>query len=440
MKEKNNISIVTGEHLCLSCGACSVTCKQKSISFHETIGGFLFPEIDPESCVNCGLCFKVCPGIHFNETLRNQIPTDPFIGTIISCSVGKAKDKTIFQNSQSGGITTALLAYLLENTTIRGALVATMHGTPPRGKAILATSLDEFILAQKSKYIPIPVLSALGEIEKIEGPVAFVGLPCQIHALNNLFDFFPGLGSKIVIKIGLICDRVQTNAVIDFFSHHATKEPICRLTFRDKNNPTYPGNLVLAKENGVEIVLDSSLRMAIKDFFTPPRCRLCFDKLNVFADVVLGDPHGINGIDNIGGETLVLIRTKKGEEAINCAKQDGWISTRAINAQCAIDGQKISDKKNMWSSYVQSWQKLGRMMPNYPEGVSIFSENKKIETKQYTSDLLQGLNLDKFSSRLAIIRAADRWLLKRNIMRLLTMPYRIARNIFLNSIVWRGER
>nr|WP_321352414.1 Coenzyme F420 hydrogenase/dehydrogenase, beta subunit C-terminal domain [uncultured Methanoregula sp.] len=429
---------MTGEYLCLSCGACSVICRQNSISYRETTGGFLFPEIDPLSCINCGLCYEICPGIHFNESLINQMPVDPFIGNIISCSVGKAKDKIIFQNSQSGGITTALVVYLLEKAKIHGAIVATMQDSH-HGKAIIATSLNELIPTQKSKYIPITMLSILTDVNKIKGPVAFVGLPCQIHGLNNLLDRFPNLESKIFIKIGLICDRVQTNAVIDFFSHKATKYPIKNLTFRDKNKPSYPGNLVITNEEGVEIILDSSVRMEMKDFFTPPRCRLCFDKLNVFADVVLGDPHGIKGIDNINGETLILTRTKKGDDMINFAKNDGWINIRSIDTQSAIDGQKISDKKIMWSAYIQSWRQLGRRIPDYPKRILSFAENKRDVIKKHKMDLLQGINLDKFSTRPAIIRAAERWLLKRKIMRMLNMPFTILRNILLNIIVKKGK-
>lgn len=431
---KKDISCVTSDYLCLSCGACSVTCKHGSIFYHETVGGFLFPQIDQKSCIHCGLCYDVCPGVHFNNSLINQMPADPFTGDILSCEVGTATEKAIFQNSQSGGIATALMTHLFEKEQIRGAIVATMQNAPPRGKAILARSSDELILAQKSKYIPIPMLSVLADWNSIEGPVAFVGLPCQIHGLNNLFDRFPDLESKIFIKIGLICDRIQTNAVIDYFSHKAGKQSITNLTFRDKNEPTYPGNLVVTDENGEKRVFDASSRMEIKDFFTPPRCRLCFDKLNVYADIVVGDPHGIMGIDRTCGESLVFTRTKKGKNAFINAKNDGFIETRFVNAQNAINGQQIFRKQLLWSNYIHAWQKMGRKLPDFPKRILIIAENKKDANKKYTVDLFTGLSLDRFPSRSAVIDAAEWWLFRRKIIILLIWPVSSLK-ILINRII-----
>ena len=116
IKNKFDITQVVNENLCHSCGACFASCGHDSISFSETIGGYYTPYIDYDSCTKCGLCFDVCSGEHFGKTLTNSIPENHFIGNIISTQVGKATDKKIFDNSQSGGITTSILADLLEKS------------------------------------------------------------------------------------------------------------------------------------------------------------------------------------------------------------------------------------------------------------------------------------------------------------------------------------
>lgn len=422
--ETFNISIVAVEHLCLSCGACHAVCRHGSISYHETVGGYIFPVVDENTCINCGLCYEVCPGIHFSKSLIAQTPVNPFVGNIISCRVGKATNETIFQNSQSGGIATALLAHLLETGQISGAIVATMQtATPPRGGVMLAKSVDDLIDAQKSKYLPIPLLSALSQLKTVEGPVAIVGLPCHMHGLNNLISLYPNLESKISIKIGLICDRVQTNAVVDFFGLKAATQNMTHLTFRDKQRPSYPGNPVIKIESGDEIVLDASLRIAVKDFFTPPRCRLCFDKLNVYADVVMGDPHGLKGIDRKHGETLVLTRTQKGEDEILAAENAGYIETQFVDAQNAVSGQKITQKQLHWSGYMNGWSELGRRSPEYPQNVQKCAEIPIQRNRKYKADLSHGINLDDYSSRSALLSAADKWLLKRKAMAEMKRPY-----------------
>jgi coenzyme F420 hydrogenase subunit beta len=369
----------------------------------------------------------VCPGIHFGKSLISQTPVDHFIGNIISCRVGQATNETIFQNSQSGGIATALLAHLLETGQISGAIVATMQiATPPRGGVMLAKTVDDLLDAQKSKYLPIPLLSALSQLKTAEGPVAIVGLPCHMHGLNNLLTLYPNLASKIFIKIGLICDRVQTNAVVDFFGLKATAQNMDHLTFRDKQRPSYPGNLVVKMEGGGEVVLDASLRMAIKAFFTPPRCRLCFDKLNVYADVVMGDPHGIQGVDRKHGATLVLTRTQKGHDEILAAEAAGYIKTRPADLPDVINGQGIARKRLDWSNYMHAWFRMGKPIPEYPQYVhaSIYASNANI--KKYKADLLRGIMLDNFPSRSAVLGAANRWLLKRKIAVGLKWPFAIS--------------
>ena len=421
--DRSNVSAVAAEHLCLSCGACHAVCRHGSIRYYETVGGYLFPEVDESTCINCGLCYEVCPGIHFNKFLVAQIPDDPFVGNILACRVGKATDETIFKNSQSGGVVTALLAHLLETGQISGAIVATMQtATPPRGDVILAKTVEDLLNAQKSKYLPIPLLSAVSQLRTAEAPVAIVGLPCHMHGLCNLLDLYPNIRPKIFMKIGLICDRVQTNAVVDFFGLKAATQNMNYLTFRDKQRPSYPGNPVIKAENEKEIVLDASLRMAVKDFFTPPRCRLCFDKLNVYADIVLGDPHGIKGIDREHGATLVLTRTERGENEVLAAETAGYISTLPVDVQNVVNGQGIARKRLDWSSYTHAWSSIGKPLPEYPQNIHTRARAPGA-TKRYKADLLHGIGLDDFPSRSAVLGAAERWLLKHKIVAGLRRPF-----------------
>lgn len=417
-QQKNiNVSQIVSQYLCLSCGACSAICKHESITYQETVGGYLFPIVDENTCIYCGLCYEVCPGIHFDKTLVDQIPDDPFVGSIISYQVGKATSETIYKNSQSGGIATALLAHLFETAKISAAIVATMTTTtPPRADVILVRSVSELFAAQKSKYLPIPMVSAVSQINPSEGPVAFVGLPCHMHGLYNLIDKTPHLKSKIYIKIGLICDRIQTDAVVDYLGYNAGIQSITTLVFRDKSKDSYPGNPVVTSEIGKEVVLDKSLRMEIKDFFTPPRCRLCFDKLNVYADVVLGDPHGLMEIDRIHGESVVISRTIKGEKEISSAEKSGVIDIRTADLDHLIKGQGIIKKRMDWSRYMNAWQKLGKKLPDYPlkiQELTLISNGDGDEDKKYKANLLLGIHLDNYSSRIAVVKAAERWLLKR---------------------------
>lgn len=423
--QHQNITKVVSEYLCHSCGACCAACSVDAIQLKETAAGYVFPEIDPVVCTDCGLCYAVCPGIHFGKTLQEKLPSDPFVGRIISCHVGRATDDKIFFNSQSGGVATALLKHLFDTKQIEAAILAVMQKrTPPRGDVLVVYNSEGLLQAQKSKYTPIPMLKALRQVRGIQGSVALVGLPCHMHGLQNLMDTLPFFSKLIFYRIGLICDRVMTVAAIDFLGRKATKSPVYNLVFRDKSNPTYPGNPVVFMASGKKIILESSLRMVMKDFFTPLRCRLCFDKLNVFADVVLGDPHGIKDIDRVNGETEVLIRTEKGEKVVKQAIETLLITLRELNIEQAIKGQGIENKRKDWSAYMKAWKNMQKQQPSYA-----FVSTLSSDTARQRALLFHGFKISKLPSRNAIILSANKWLLNKKIRETVILPVTIVKRL-----------
>ncbi len=416
-QKKLDITQVVEEHLCHSCGACFASCGHDSISFTETVGGYYFPKIDYDTCTNCGLCFDVCSGDHFGKTLSADMPEDPFVGNILSCEVGKATNESVFNNSQSGGITTALLADLLDSGEIEVALVAiTREDTPPRGDFALVTNSNELYASQKSKYTPIALLSAIPELKKVQGKIAIVGLACHLQSLQNLCDTYRWLKKKDILKIGLICDRVMTATAIDFMAIQATDEPIKNFIFRDKAEPSYPGNPVVVTVDDTKIVLDKSLRMEMKDFFTPARCRLCFDKLNIFADVVMGDPHGVEEIDRKNGETLVIIRSLKAKEVMENARKLDDITLREVDIKLAIKGQSIEKKRKEWSAYTTAWKELGRKAPEYPFEIKsndFLKEQKLLE---------HSLRLDEYNSKEKLLFDAQKYYKNTQLKKAIRLP------------------
>ena len=45
---------------CCGCSACVSICPKQCITMQGDEEGFLYPWIDKEKCINCGLCDKVC--------------------------------------------------------------------------------------------------------------------------------------------------------------------------------------------------------------------------------------------------------------------------------------------------------------------------------------------------------------------------------------------
>lgn len=59
--------------------------------------------------------------------------------------------------------------------------------------------------------------------------------------------------------------------------------------FKNKDSGGWPGNMKFYFSDGKCVFKNKSERVKIKDYFKPERCVYCVDKLNVFADISLGD-------------------------------------------------------------------------------------------------------------------------------------------------------
>lgn len=82
---------------CCGCAACVQRCPKQCISMQEDEEGFLYPAVDKESCIDCGLCEKVCPILS---------PSSPHLPHYIYAA--KSKDEHIRKHSSSGGVFTLL--------------------------------------------------------------------------------------------------------------------------------------------------------------------------------------------------------------------------------------------------------------------------------------------------------------------------------------------
>ena len=55
---------ITNKENCCGCSSCAQRCPKQCIKMQEDCEGFLYPKVDETSCIDCGLCEKVCPVIN----------------------------------------------------------------------------------------------------------------------------------------------------------------------------------------------------------------------------------------------------------------------------------------------------------------------------------------------------------------------------------------
>lgn len=401
-----NIKLTTESYLCNSCGLCKSICPQKAIDMIETSSGMLIASVNEERCNSCGKCIDICQGFKFINFEKYSNINNIFQGISICEFVGRSSDELIYVNSQSGGIATSLGASLLEFDEVDGVLVTGMTDNyPPRPYSIFAKNREQILLSQKSKYCPTPLLDNICQILNENSRIAIIGLPCHIHALINLYEKNSNIYKKIKYKIGLICDRVMTYSAIDYLISISGSKNSQNITlnYRNKLSYGYPGDVTI-KNDKMSHILFAHKRMEIKDYFTPPRCLLCFDKMNIFSDITVGDPHGLNNYDKTYGESAIIVRSKTGLNLIkNCIKNKS-ISLRGVPEQSIYNGQRIeSHKKKAWTGYMNAWIEAGQTVP---ESYKNIKSSQKENSQNYKEQIQHSINLLKCTDKNSILNSA----------------------------------
>lgn len=344
-----NIQSVSDSYLCSNCGACSAICSKRAISFQGNEIGRYYAVVN-DNCIYCGLCQKVCPSIDYYEL--HSIHDDRFVGSIVKTYIGRATNDIIFRNAQSGGAATALLTYLFDKGMIDAAVVCKMeYGPTPQVVPFIAENAEQLLQSQRSCYTPVVLLSVLDQINDKKS-VAVVGLPCHIQGIIALqktakrFD-------NIKYKLGLVCDRTECETLQDvitsFTDFSESKISWRRKYLSDKNKYDYKTAPieVVEKGGGRIVVLPRHYRIHLKEMFTSPRCRVCYDKINIFSDIVLGDPWRLKDTDLVKGDSLVLTRTDVGQSLIEEAKNAGYITLRNLYDNTSVLRSQLVDSRKV---------------------------------------------------------------------------------------------
>jgi coenzyme F420 hydrogenase subunit beta len=221
---------------------------------------------------------------------------------------------------------------------------------------------------------------------------------------------------------------MMTLAAIDFLLNEAginTKEKTL-LNFRDKSCGGYPGNVSVTGDDRKTVVLPAAKRMQIKDFFTPPRCRICFDKMNVLCDIAVGDPWGINDYDKSRGETVFIARTEKGENLTRSALVGDCLIAHEICYDSILHGQHIEEKRRLWREFTGAWNTQGYLLPIYAERIAKIEPHPRASICRL---IHHSMSLDGFKSREKLFKLAKNELRLKKISSLLKKPVRIAKKI-----------
>lgn len=206
---------------CTGCGACVQRCPKQCISWATKEFDFRYPRVDEATCINCGLCEKVCP---IDKELKAPTAQKAYAAV--------HKDSSVLEKSTSGGAFTALADTIFsQGGVVYGA--AMLNGM--QVKHIRTENRTAFAELRSSKYLQSDTGTTYQMVEqdlKQGKVVLYSGTPCQIDGLKC----FLRKEYENLYTADIVCHGVGSQKYFDKYMEFAKERygKIKALRFRSK--------------------------------------------------------------------------------------------------------------------------------------------------------------------------------------------------------------
>lgn len=306
---------------CVGCEACVQRCPKQCIVMKEDAEGFLYPQIDIEKCIDCGLCERVCPVINQGE------PRKPLVAY-----AAKNQDESVRLSSSSGGVFTALAEYVIAQG---GVVFGARFDESWNVVHDYVETIEGLSAFRGAKYVQSRIGQSFLRAEtflKQGRMVLFSGLPCQITGLKK----FLRKDYDNLITVELFCHGVPSPMVWKRFLEEEVAIPHIRLksiSFRDKVSGWKNYSFFYSQEdaNGVQLhrmpfAKNLFMRGFLADLYLRPSCYHCPAKqFKSGSDLTIGDYWGVKlahpELDDDKGVSAVLVNTDRGAAILQAVQQ-----------------------------------------------------------------------------------------------------------------------
>ena len=311
--------------------------------------GDLFPELNHVKKAPVALqnqVYTLCPGKGYKvPPNRRDINFDLRLGQYHRLLAGHSIQEKIYQHATSGGLMTALGAYLLDTGIIDGVL--TVKFTPNSVVPIpfVATNIEELLEAQGSKYIPVPLLENL-QITAPFKSLLVVGTPCQIAASKALAKSDSTWSSKVVLHIANFCGGYRNyNETRRLLQIGGVKpKSLTSLKYRANGQPGF-----FEASDGVKTVTYPYPNYSRLTGHTKvKRCRLCIDATGELADISFGDAWEKDYLSSGKKWSFLISRNERASQILNDLQNSKFVHLEGISEEQLIRSQfgNIQTKKS----------------------------------------------------------------------------------------------
>ncbi|MFX1259433.1 MAG: Coenzyme F420 hydrogenase/dehydrogenase, beta subunit C-terminal domain, partial [Promethearchaeota archaeon] len=299
-----------------------------------------------ENCTECGVCYYICPQTStLLEKLNKAHGVEDEIGYFIKFLAAKTTDEAIEKVGQDGGIVTTILTYLFNHHKIDAAIISEFDiNFKPIPKIIFDKkdllkssgtrySVSSQILPLKNLYnISQEILENKGIFDIDQLRVAFIGTPCQCRAINKMKFLHIKPAHVIKYVFSLFCfENFDYNQLYDILKKETKVKP------SDIKKTWIKKNFFIRTKNNEEFEVNiETLNPAVRN-----HCHECNEFTGRFSDISIGASGAPKGY------SMIIIRTKNGEEIINSVLSRGLIEQFIV----------ATDQNVEWKNRKLSWFK-----------------------------------------------------------------------------------
>lgn len=303
---------ITDKYNCCGCSACAQRCPKQCITMHEDEEGFLYPHVDANACIECGLCEKVCPVLNQSQERKPM-----------ECYAAKNPDEAVRSKSSSGGIFIPLAAAIIKEG---GFVFGARYNDNWEVVHASAETLQEIDAFRGSKYVQSRIGSTFLEVEKYlkQGrKVLFSGTPCQVAALHKF------LRKEYVnlITVDVVCHGTPSPMVWKDYINYLPTDGVKEIRMKDKSTGWRGYSFTLIGKDDKPVFSERSsvnkyLMAFSQNLSLRPSCFKCPAKAGKSgSDITLADFWGIekldSSMDDNKGTSFICCNTEKGKEILS---------------------------------------------------------------------------------------------------------------------------
>lgn len=376
MPAKLSLQRVVESGLCTGCGGCAGVFPGK-VTMAFNAEGYLRPQLPVQLSETENAQFAAfCPGAGLRH-VAPEAPYDALWGPLMQIRTGHAIDEQIRFQGSSGGVLSALLTYLLESGKVD--FVAHIKADPadPLGNAMtISRNRADVLGGAGSRYAPSSPLAQLHTLLEQPGRFAIVGKPCDIAGLRAAVREKLVPAERIPYMLSFMCAGIPSRKGTLAILKKLEVEPqdVASFTFRGNG---WPGMSTAVTHDGRKQEMDyASSWGTILNRHLQFRCKVCPDGIGEFADVVGADAwYGKDGYPDFAeraGRSLILSRTRVGEQLVQEAAQAGYIAMEGLAREEIAKMQPYQEnRKKMIFARTMALRLTGRMTPRY-RGLRLF--------------------------------------------------------------------